>query len=141
MAETSITFKVPFFDVDPMHVVWHGNYLKYFEMARQAYAEACGMDFYRYQMDKGYVFPIIKSTVKYIHPLRFGDEFTVKVTLIEARVKVVMDFEIRLIHSNKLCTRGRTEQVAICLPNMEMELAIPEDVQKALWSLDTLHPA
>ena len=141
MAEISIRSKVPFFDVDPMHVVWHGHYLKYFEMARQAYADACGMDFYRYQLDKGYIFPIIKSSVKYIHPLRFGDDFMVKVALVEARVKVVMDFEIRLCHNEKLCARGRTEQVALCTPNMEMELAIPEDVQKLLWSLDRLETA
>ena len=136
MSEISIRLKVPFFDVDPMHVVWHGHYLKYFEMARQAYSEACGMDFYRYQMEKGYVFPIIKSSLKYVHPLRFGDEFLVKVALKEARVKVVMDFEIRMADSGRLCAKGRTEQVALRLPEMEMELAIPEDVQEALWSLN-----
>lgn len=26
--------EVPFFDLDPMHIVWHGNYVKYFEEAR-----------------------------------------------------------------------------------------------------------
>ena len=25
---------VPFFDVDTMHVVWHGHYVKYLEVAR-----------------------------------------------------------------------------------------------------------
>ena len=30
--ETEIT--IPFFDLDPMNVVWHGNYIKYFEIAR-----------------------------------------------------------------------------------------------------------
>ena len=26
--------KVPFCDLDPMHIVWHGNYLKYVESAK-----------------------------------------------------------------------------------------------------------
>ena len=31
-AETTI--KIPFYDNDPMGVVWHGNYVKYIEIAR-----------------------------------------------------------------------------------------------------------
>ena len=29
-----IEFKVEFYDVDSMNVVWHGNYVKYMESAR-----------------------------------------------------------------------------------------------------------
>ena len=29
-----ITIKIPFQDVDVMGIVWHGNYLRYFEEAR-----------------------------------------------------------------------------------------------------------
>ncbi len=28
--------RVPFYDVDPMHIVWHGNYVKYFEDGRRS---------------------------------------------------------------------------------------------------------
>ena len=133
--EFGISQKVPFFDVDPMQIVWHGNYLKYFDITRQAYAEACGLDFYRYKADTGFVFPVIRSTIKHVYPLRFGDEFICKLILVDTKVKVVMDFEIRLADNGKLCARGRTEQVALRLPEMEMELAIPEDVQEALWSI------
>ena len=31
-----VTIRVPFFDLDPMQIVWHGNYLNYFEIARAA---------------------------------------------------------------------------------------------------------
>lgn len=33
-AEVELT--VPFHDVDMMGVVWHGNYFRYFEIAREA---------------------------------------------------------------------------------------------------------
>ena len=33
-AEEEIEIEVPFFDLDPMNVVWHGNYVKYTEIAR-----------------------------------------------------------------------------------------------------------
>jgi acyl-CoA thioester hydrolase len=126
--------KVPFFDVDPMHVVWHGHYLKYFDVTRQAFAEKCGLNFYRYQEKNGFIFPVIRYSVKHIHPLRFDDVFICKLTLVEARVKIVMDFEIRLEESDRLCARGRTEQVALKLPEKVMELSIPDEVRQAFFS-------
>ena len=41
---TSVTLKVPYYDVDLMQIVWHGNYLKYFEVARQALFREYGVD-------------------------------------------------------------------------------------------------
>ena len=32
----STEIEVPFYDIDPMDIVWHGNYIKYFEVARCA---------------------------------------------------------------------------------------------------------
>jgi len=32
--ESRFEFSVPFFDVDSMNIVWHGHYVKYFELAR-----------------------------------------------------------------------------------------------------------
>jgi acyl-CoA thioester hydrolase len=43
-----IKIRVPFFDLDPMQIVWHGNYLNYFEMARAALFEHNGVDLYSY---------------------------------------------------------------------------------------------
>ena len=32
--ESSLVLEIPFYDLDPMNVVWHGNYVKYLEAAR-----------------------------------------------------------------------------------------------------------
>ena len=32
--KTEMKLTVQFYDLDPMNVVWHGNYLKYLESAR-----------------------------------------------------------------------------------------------------------
>ena len=129
---TSVTLKVPYYDVDLMQIVWHGNYLKYFEVARQALFEKCGVNMRRYTENTGYVFPVVRSMIKHIWPLRFDDEFTCTAVLRDARVKIVLDFEIKLISNGKLCVKGWTEQVAVLLPEMEMSFQIPEEVQKAL---------
>jgi acyl-CoA thioester hydrolase len=135
---TSVTLKVPYYDVDLMQIVWHGNYLKYFEVARQALFKKCGVDMQHYTEDTRYVFPVVRSMIKHIWPLRFDDEFTCKAILREARVKIVLDFEIKLVSNGKLCVKGWTEQVAVLLPEMEMSFQIPEEIQKALFGDDHL---
>ena len=129
---TSITLKVPYYDVDLMQIVWHGNYLKYFEVARQALFKKYGVDLRRYTEDTRYVFPVVRSTIKHIWPLRFDDEFICTAAVREARVKIVLDFEIKLISNGKVCAEGRSEQVAVLIPEMEMVFQIPEEIQKAL---------
>jgi acyl-CoA thioester hydrolase len=128
----TVTLKVPYYDVDLMQIVWHGNYLKYFEVARQALFKKCGVDMQHYTGNTGYVFPVVRSMIKHISPLRFDDEFTCTAILREARVRIVLDFEIKLTSNGKLCVKGWTEQVAVLLPEMEMSFQIPEEVQKAL---------
>jgi acyl-CoA thioester hydrolase len=129
---TNVTLKVPYYDVDLMQIVWHGNYLKYFEVARQALFKKYGVDMQHYTEDTRYVFPVVRSMIKHIWPLRFDDEFTCTAVVREARVKIVLDFEIKLISNDKVCAKGWTEQVAVLLPEMEMSFQIPEEIQKVL---------
>jgi len=129
---TSVILRVPYYDVDPMQIVWHGNYLKYFEVARQALFKKCGVDMRCHMENTRYVFPVVRSMIKHIWPLRFDDEFICTAVLKEARVKIVLDFEIKLISNGKICARGWTEQVAVLLPEMEMVFQIPEEIWKAL---------
>ena len=124
--------KVPFYDLDPMQIVWHGNYLNYFEDARRAMLDHMGVDLYQYYERTGIVFPIIRTATKHIYPLRYGDEFVCKATLVDSRFKIVVDFEIRLAADDKVCARGRTEQVAVQAPQMEILLRVPEEIRAAL---------
>ncbi|MEQ8182142.1 MAG: acyl-CoA thioesterase, partial [Smithellaceae bacterium] len=53
-------------------------------------------------------------------------------TLMDARVKLIVDFEIRKEDDGKVCCRGRTEQVTVKVPEMETVFKIPEDIRRAL---------
>jgi len=127
-----IKMRVPFHDLDPMQVVWHGNYFKYFDQARFGLFEHAGVDLYQYQLDKQFLFPITKNAVKHIAPLGPNDEFICKATVTEARYKIVIAFEIRHAGTGKLCARCTSEQVAVKTPAMELEFEIPKDIRKAL---------
>lgn len=127
-----VTLKVPFYDLDPMQIVWHGNYLKYFDIARSELYDHLGVDLFAFHDRTRYIFPIIRTAVKHIRPLKRGDEFFCRATVKEASTKIVVDFEIRLVRDGTLCARGSTEQVAVREPEMEMEFTIPEEISRAL---------
>jgi len=127
-----IRMKVAFHDLDPLQVVWHGNYLKYFDVARFGLFAARGIDLYAYMIEKKIAFPVTRTSVKHISPLRAFDEFICRATVTEALYKIEMAFEIRKMDSGILCARGNSEQLAVRYPTMEMEFAIPEDIRQAL---------
>jgi len=126
---------VPFFDMDPMQIVWHGNYLNYFEVARAGLLDSRGVDLYGFYENTRLIFPIIRTSTKHIFPLRHRDEFICKATLVDARVKLVFDFEIRKIADGKVCARGRTEQVTVKTPEMETVFSIPEEIRRKLGEI------
>jgi acyl-CoA thioester hydrolase len=127
-----VKLSVPFFDLDPMQIVWHGNYLNYFEIARAALFEHYGVDLYSYYERYKLIFPIIRTSTKHIFPLRHRDQIIVRAVLVDARVKLVVDFEIRTAADGKICARGRTEQVTVKVPEMETIFSIPEEIRRAL---------
>ena len=48
---------IPFFDVDSMHIVWHGHYIKYLELARCAWLDR--LDYgYAQMAAAGYGWPV-----------------------------------------------------------------------------------
>jgi acyl-CoA thioester hydrolase len=64
--------------------------------------------------------------------LRYRDEIICKATLIDAHVKLVVDFEIRRVADGKICARGRTEQVTVKTPEMETLFSVPQEIRSAL---------
>ena len=127
-----VKLKVPFFDLDPMQIVWHGHYIKYFDIARSELFDHLGVDLFAFYDRTHFIFPIIRSAVKHIHSLKRGDEFICRATVKDARAKIVVAFEIRLVSDGTVCARGSTEQVAVRAPEMEMIYTIPEEISRAL---------
>lgn len=131
-AAANITLQVPFYDVDMLGIVWHGHYLKYFDLARQEIFNRCGLVFDMGEKRPEYAFPIIRTNIKYIHPLRLNDRFEVHARVTECRVKIVTKFEVRLLPDQILCASGASEQAAIKMPEMEMQFMIPREIQEVL---------
>jgi acyl-CoA thioester hydrolase len=113
-AEAEIT--VEFYDLDPLRIVWHGNYLNYFEVGRRALLEKIG---YSYdEMEKsGYAFPVIEISAKYLGSLRFKDRARVKAILMEYENRLMIRYEIRNVQTGQLTTKGSSTQMAFDIKN------------------------
>lgn len=129
---SEVRLQVPFHDCDPMRIVWHGHYLKYFEIARDALLADCEVNLLQIALDSGYLFPIIRSSIKHILPLKYQDTFFCKATLVEAHRKIVMDFEVIRESDGKRCAKGRTEQMGVNMETGDSMLKIPADIRTRL---------
>jgi len=125
-----VQLKVPFHDLDPVQIVWHGNYFKYFDIARFGLFNQAGIDLYKFYEETKYLFPISKTSTKHIASLGYGEEFISRATIVEASVKIVMDFQIIRLSDKKICAKGRGEQVAVKMPEMELMFEIPQEIRE-----------
>src|SRR5580692_6916004 len=74
--------QVQFYDLDPMDVVWHGNYAKFLELARCALLDKIDYN-YAQMKASGYAWPVIDMHIRYLQPATFGDRITVRAEIAE----------------------------------------------------------
>lgn len=106
--------KVRFSEVDSMQVVWHGEYVRYFEDGREAfgmmYPGLGYMDFY----SNGYTAPIVDLQLQYLRPLSINDTATVNIRYIETEAaKLCFEYEIRRDADGEIAARGSSVQVFV----------------------------
>ncbi|WP_257639944.1 acyl-CoA thioesterase [Campylobacter concisus] len=124
------TFKVAFFDVDSMEVMWHGNYVKYLEMARCELLDKLGYNYIAMKKD-GYAFPIVKLDVKYVHPAFFNDVIKVTTTLSECETFLKFHYLIENEKGEKL-SEANTAQAVIEMKSLQTCFEMPEALIKAI---------
>ena len=120
-----LQIKVPFQDVDVMGIVWHGNYLRYFEEARAELLNKIGYGYFEMK-ESGYAWPVIDARVKYIKPLHLQQKIKVLARLVEYESQLKIDYEIFDLESGERTTKGYTTQVAVNMGNNEMCFASPK---------------
>ena len=129
--KTEIKLKIPFQDVDVMGIVWHGNYLRYFEEARAKLLDK--VDYGYFQMkESGYAWPIVDARVKYIKPLHLQQMVQVKARLVEYECQLKIEYEIFDVETGERMTKGYTKQVAVDMESNEMCFVSPQVFLKKL---------
>ncbi len=72
MKKTTIEYRVPYADTDQMGVVYYGNYLTFFERARNELMRACGYTYRECEAD-GVMLPVVHAEVDYKRPAKYDD--------------------------------------------------------------------
>ncbi|WP_086933072.1 acyl-CoA thioesterase [Agarilytica rhodophyticola] len=125
MISENYYMEVPFFDVDSMHIAWHGHYCKYIELARCKLLEKIGYS-YQDMASSGYSFPIVDMRIKYVNPLTFGQQITIKATLMEWQVRLKISYVICDSESEQKLTQAHTVQAAVNNKTGIMQLQCPQ---------------
>ncbi len=116
--------RVRFTETDPMGIVWHGNYIQYFEDGREAFGREFGIS-YLEQKAHGYTSPIVRSVCEHKLPLRYGDVATIKTTFVNSlAAKMIFQYQIFDPNERLACT-GETIQVFLNEQG-ELSLTSPE---------------
>lgn len=109
---TEYSARVKFNEVDSLGIVWHGNYIDYFEEGREAFGRAHGIS-YLDMKNNGYSTPIVDIACSYKFPLRYGDTYTIKTYMLNTpAAKVMLEFEI-FNEDNVLICEGHSVQVFV----------------------------
>ena len=122
---------VPFYDVDPMRVVWHGHYVKYMEEARCAFLASRNMTYD--DMEKcGYAFPVVELKVKYIRPCVFGQRLVIKTQLEPCDSFLIFKYDFVDAQTGQRLCKAQTKQMCVSIKDRESLYEIPEGIQKQI---------
>jgi len=120
--------EVRFPEVDSYGVVWHGHYVQYLELARNALCAAGGLSPAR-ALQAGYKVPITRFSLELKRSARLEDRLEVAALLRPPETaKLVMEYVIRRLPERELLATGSTEQV-ILNPQGELLLTLPAPVR------------
>ena len=115
---------VRFNEADMLQIVWHGHYVNYLEDGRQAFGEKYGLG-YMQVYNQGFTIPIVKLTIDYKRPLRFGEKAIVETRFVNSEAaKLIFHYTVRNRETKETIATGETIQVFVA-DKGELSLTIP----------------
>ncbi|MFC4767781.1 acyl-CoA thioesterase [Effusibacillus consociatus] len=102
-----IELRVRYSETDAMQVVYHANYLNWFEIGRTEMMRGTGVPYRELEL-QGILLPVIETRIFFHAAARYDDEILVKTRLVEARVRVQFEYEIVRKADEKLLVSGYT---------------------------------
>jgi acyl-CoA thioester hydrolase len=108
-----------------MHVVWHGEYVRYFEDGREAFGRQYNIG-YTEITTAGYAVPIVALDLQYKQSLRYGEEVIIETRFIRAdAAKIVFEYILYKESDLSVVAIGSSTQVFINKETEVLELTNP----------------
>lgn len=124
MISAEATVTAQFYDLDPMQVVWHGNYPRFLELGRCALLEHIGYSYVEMR-ESGYLWPIVDMRLKYIRPIVLDQQMRIEATLVEYENRLRVGYRILDVCTGEVLTKASTIQLAVLAASGETCLECP----------------
>lgn len=96
-------------ETDQMGVIYHGNYITWFEQARSGFFRSIGYPYKQLEAE-GFWIPVIAVHCDYISPARYDEEVYVKTTIGRYKgVRIRLDYEVYDAITDQILVKGYTE--------------------------------
>ena len=103
--------QVRFNELDPLRIVWHGNYVRYFEDGREDFGEKYGVSYMDVE-SAGIATPIININCNFKQYLRYPETIIVETTYQPtAAAKIILNYKIYRKGTKSLIAEGQTTQI------------------------------
>jgi acyl-CoA thioester hydrolase len=127
--------RVIYGDTDQMGMVYYGNYLRYFEIARTEFLRAVGAPYRAFEETHGLRLPVVEAGVRYRRPARYDDELALFAAVVDTgRASARFDYEIRRLVGEAIDAEplvlGHT--VHACINGAGKLARLPEALRTAL---------
>jgi len=97
-----------------MGVVYHSNYLVWFEVGRVEFIRQLGLDYKRMEAEEGCGIAVVQAMARYRAPARYDDELVVQTTLLAARGAVIrFGYKVLRVEDGVLLCEGETVHVVV----------------------------
>lgn len=124
MISAEVDIKIQFYDLDPMRVVWHGNYARFLEQARARLFEKIGFG-YQAMAESGFAWPIVDMRIKYVRPIHLNQAIKVTATLVEYENRLKTKYVIIDTGTGEILTKAHTIQVTVDRATSELCFETP----------------
>ena len=129
LAETVVD--VPFYDLDPMGVVWHGNYIKYLESARCDLLSKIGYT-YLDMMAEGIAYPPAPMDLKFIQSAVFSQKLRIVTEITDYEPALYIKYEIFDAQTGEKILKAKSMQVCVDTRKKQSLYVPPEKFLKKL---------
>jgi acyl-CoA thioester hydrolase len=134
-----VTVRVRYAETDQMGVVYHANYLVWFEVGRVELMRALGVEYKRMELDDDCQIVVADAHCRYHHPARYDEVLRVRTRIAESKNRVIrFAYELFRDADGQLLASGETTHI-ICGKNGKPKL-LPQKYHKTFEAIEAQVP-
>jgi len=106
--------RVRYAETDQMGVVYHANYLVWFEVGRVEFIRHMGLSYKQMETEENCMIAVVEANARYRSPARYDDELVVETRLTAVRSSVIrFSYKVLRVSDGTLLCEGQTVHVVV----------------------------